>query len=122
MLADYLDYKTRLLETLHPEFMHIPLGHRLQFAFLLLVCLSVSSARLFDIYLSLTLCVPVLLLVCLFACPSMSRQTHRQADRQRDTQDSGDRGHPFRVSGLFPSTYHQGAVQQIKTIRKIFVR
>jgi len=22
------------------------------------------------------------------------------------------RGHPFRVSGIFPSTYHQGSVQQ----------
>ena len=26
-------------------------------------------------------------------------------------QESENRGHPFRVSGFFPSSYHQGSVQ-----------
>ena len=34
-----------------------------------------------------------------------------QTDRQTDRHESEYRGHPFRVSGIFPSTYHQGSVQ-----------
>ena len=34
-------------------------------------------------------------------------QTHTHTQRQIDYW-----GHPFRVSGFFPSTYHQGSVQQ----------
>ena len=41
-------------------------------------------------------------------CPVARRQT----DRQTDTHESDYRGHPFRVSGVFPSTYHQGSAQQ----------
>ena len=33
-------------------------------------------------------------------------QTHRHTDTQSDYC-----GHPFRVSGVFPSTYHQGSAQ-----------
>ena len=36
-------------------------------------------------------------------------QTHRQT--VTDTHKSEYRGHPFRLSGLFPSTYHPGSVQ-----------
>ena len=36
------------------------------------------------------------------------RRTHRQTDRH----ESEYIGHPFRVSGIFPSAYHQGSVQQ----------
>ena len=28
-----------------------------------------------------------------------------------DTHESKYRGHPFRISGIFPSTYHRGSVQ-----------
>ena len=31
-----------------------------------------------------------------------------QTDGQTDTHESDYRGHPFRVSGVLPSTYHQG--------------
>ena len=31
---------------------------------------------------------------------------------QKLCSDSEYRGHPFRFSGIFPSTYHQGSVQQ----------
>ena len=34
-----------------------------------------------------------------------------QSDRQTHTHESDYRGHPFRVSGFFPSTYHQGSAQ-----------
>ena len=34
-------------------------------------------------------------------------------DRHTDTHESENRGHPFRVSGIFPSTYHQGSVQLV---------
>ena len=34
-----------------------------------------------------------------------------RTDRHTDTHESENRGHPFRVSGIFPSTYHQGSVQ-----------
>ena len=40
-----------------------------------------------------------------------SPRTHRQTD----THKSKYRGHPFRVSGIFPSTYHLGLVQYDKT-------
>ena len=45
-------------------------------------------------------------------CSVARVQTHRQTDRQTDTHESEYRGHPFRVSGIFPSTYYQGAVQK----------
>ena len=32
-------------------------------------------------------------------------------DTHTDTHESEYRGQPFRVSGMFPSTYHQGLVQ-----------
>ena len=32
-------------------------------------------------------------------------------DGQTDTHESDYCGHPFRVSGVFPSTYHQGSAQ-----------
>ena len=35
-----------------------------------------------------------------------------RTDRQTDTHESDYRGHPFRVSGVFPSTYHQGSAQK----------
>ena len=38
-------------------------------------------------------------------------QRNTQTDRQTDTHESEYRGHPFRVSGFFPSIYHQGSVQ-----------
>ena len=34
-----------------------------------------------------------------------------QTDGHTDRHESEYRGHPFRVSGIFPSTYHQGSVQ-----------
>ena len=40
-------------------------------------------------------------------CSVARVQTHRQTHRH----ESEYRGHPFRVSGIFPSTYHQGSVQ-----------
>ena len=42
---------------------------------------------------------------------STHRQTHRHTDTQTDTHESDYCGHPFRVSGVFPSTYHQGSAQ-----------
>ena len=44
-------------------------------------------------------------------CSVARVQRDTQTDRQTDTHESENRGHPFRVSGIFPSTYHQGAVQ-----------
>ena len=38
-----------------------------------------------------------------------SSRTERQTDT--DTHESDYCGHPFRVSGVFPSTYHQGSAQ-----------
>ena len=32
-----------------------------------------------------------------------------QTDTQTDKHESEYKGHPFRVSGIFPSTYHQGS-------------
>ena len=45
-----------------------------------------------------------------------------QTDRQTDTQ-SDYWGHPFRVSGLCPSTYHQGSAQYLENtyLRYIFI-
>ena len=37
-------------------------------------------------------------------------------DTHTDTHESENRGHPFRVSGVFPSTYHQGSAQYLKKI------
>ena len=34
-----------------------------------------------------------------------------QTDRQTDRHESEYRGYPFKVSGCFSSTYHQGSVQ-----------
>ena len=34
------------------------------------------------------------------------------AREHTDTHESDYCGHPFRVSGVFPSTYHQGSAQQ----------
>ena len=39
------------------------------------------------------------------------RQTGTQTYRHTDTHESDCCGHPFRVSGVFPSTYHQGSAQ-----------
>ena len=39
-------------------------------------------------------------------CP-VATDTHRQTDTQSDYW-----GHPFRLSGFFPSTYHQGSAQK----------
>ena len=35
-----------------------------------------------------------------------------QTDTQTDRHESEYRGYPFRVSGFFPSTYHQGSAQK----------
>ena len=43
-----------------------------------------------------------------------------QTDRHTDRHESEYRGHPFRVSGIFPSTYHQGAVQ-LKKVKLSFL-
>ena len=37
-----------------------------------------------------------------------------RTDTQTDRYESDYCGHPFRVSGAFPSTYHQGSAQYIK--------
>ena len=36
---------------------------------------------------------------------------NRQIHRHTHIHESEYRGHPFRVSGIFPSTYHQGSIQ-----------
>ena len=41
-------------------------------------------------------------------CPVASVQTDRRTHRQSDYC-----GHPFRISGLFPSTYYQGSAQKM---------
>ena len=43
--------------------------------------------------------------VCPVAC--LHTQLHRQSDYC---------GHPFRVSGFFPSTYHQGSAQYFEAV------
>ena len=40
-------------------------------------------------------------------CPVARSRTDTQTDRHQ----SEYRGHPFRVSGIFPSTFHQGSAQ-----------
>ena len=40
-------------------------------------------------------------------------QTDTQTDTQTDRHESEYIGHPFRVSGIFPSTYQQGSVQNV---------
>ena len=40
-------------------------------------------------------------------------QTDGHTDTQTDRHESEYRGHPFRVSGNVPSTYHQGSVQYV---------
>ena len=52
--------------------------------------------------------------VCSVARVQTDRQTDRQTDGHTDRHESEYRGHPFKVSGIFPSTYHQGSVQQHK--------
>ena len=49
--------------------------------------------------------------VCSVAREHTDRQTDGRTDRQTDTHESDYCGHPFRVSGVFPSTYHQGSAQ-----------
>ena len=44
-------------------------------------------------------------------CSVAREHTHRQTD----THESDYWGHPFRISGVFPSTYHQGSAQYHKT-------
>ena len=39
-------------------------------------------------------------------------QTHTNTTTFTHRHESGYRGHPFRVSGIFPLTCHQGSVQQ----------
>ena len=34
-----------------------------------------------------------------------------RTDRQTNTHESDYCGHPLRLSGVFPSTYHQGSAQ-----------
>ena len=54
--------------------------------------------------------------VCSVARVQTHRHTDTQTDRQTDRHESEYRGHPFRVSGIFPSTYHQGSVQKIREL------
>ena len=54
--------------------------------------------------------------VCSVARVQTDTQTHRHTDRQTDRHESEYRGHPFRVSGIFPSTYYQGSVQYFITL------
>ena len=44
-------------------------------------------------------------------CSVARVQTDRLTDRHPGRYESEYRGHPFRVSGIFPSTYQQGSVQ-----------
>ena len=44
----------------------------------------------------------------LWSVARVQRHTHTQTDRH----ESEYWGHPFRVSGFFPSTYHQGSAQK----------
>ena len=46
--------------------------------------------------------------LCQKVCP-VARVGH--TDGQTDTHESDYWGHPLRVSGFFPSTYHQGSAQ-----------
>ena len=54
--------------------------------------------------------------VCLVA----RGRTDRQTDTHTDTHESDYCGHPFRVSGVLPSTYHQGSAKKtISTVKGI---
>ena len=44
-------------------------------------------------------------------CPAAHERTNGQTHRLTDTHERDYWGHPFRVSGVFPSTYHQGSAQ-----------
>ena len=46
-----------------------------------------------------------------FLCQKMCSVAREQTYIQTYRRGSGYRGHPFRVSGICPSTYHQGSVQ-----------
>ena len=46
-----------------------------------------------------------------YQIPMWKIATDTQTHRHIDTHGSEYRGHPLRVSGFFPSTYHQGSVQ-----------
>ena len=45
-------------------------------------------------------------------CPAARGRTDGQTHRQTDTHESDYWMHPFRVSGVFPSTYHQRSDQK----------
>ena len=47
--------------------------------------------------------------------------TKNDRHRQTDTHESENRGHPFRVSGIFPSTDHQGSVQRMVVTDRVTV-
>ena len=42
-------------------------------------------------------------------------------DTQTDTYKSEYGGHPFRVSGIFPSMYHQELVQNVRIMYKYYI-
>ena len=44
----------------------------------------------------------------------LSQKVCSVARVQTDRHETDYREHPFRVSGFFPSTYHQGSAQQIR--------
>ena len=62
-----------------------------------------------------------------FSCPKdhstkklgsqVKRCDLQPANGRTDTHESENRGHPFRVSGVFPSTYDQGSAQQKQVIQ-----
>ena len=56
--------------------------------------------------------------VCSVAHEWTDRQTYSQADTQPDRHESEYRGHPYRVSGFFPSTYHHGSVQKCHGVKR----
>ena len=58
------------------------------------------------------ICVCVRAHACVFVYSrARDRQIDMQTDRQTDRHESDYCGHLFRVSGVFPSTYHQGSAQ-----------
>ena len=52
---------------------------------------------------------PKIRFLCQKVC-SVARGRHIDTLTDTDTHESEYRGHPFMVSGTFPSTYHQGSV------------
>ena len=46
-----------------------------------------------------------------FLGKTMCSVAHEQTDRHTDTHEIDYCGHPFRFSGVFPSTYYQGSAQ-----------